>query len=96
MKQPFYICRHCGNIIARIRNKGVPIFCCGAKMYKITPSTAEASKEKHAQLRAIGCEVYSVSTDPHFVHSYVDQAYPANRKLAAETPKPSLDLVGRL
>ena len=49
MKQPFYICKHCSNIIARIRNKGVPIFCCGAKMYKITPSTAEASKEKHEQ-----------------------------------------------
>ena len=96
MKQPFYICKHCGNIIAMIRNKGVPIFCCGEKVYEITPSTAEASEEKHAQFRAIGCEVYSVSTDPHFVHSYVDQAYPANRKLGAETPKPSLDLVGRL
>ena len=47
MKQKFLICRHCGNIVAVIRDQGVPIFCCGEKVYEITPSTAEASEEKH-------------------------------------------------
>ena len=47
MKQTFYICKHCGNIIAMIRNKGVPIYCCGEKMHEITPGTTEASEEKH-------------------------------------------------
>ena len=47
MKQKFYICKHCGNIIAMIRDNGVPVFCCGEKMQEITPGTTEASEEKH-------------------------------------------------
>ena len=31
MKQEFYICKHCGNIIAMVENKGVPVKCCGAE-----------------------------------------------------------------
>ena len=35
MKQKFYICKHCGNIVAMIRDAGVPIMCCGEKMHAI-------------------------------------------------------------
>ena len=47
MKQKFYICKHCGNIIALIRDKGVPVYCCGEKMHELIPGTTEASGEKH-------------------------------------------------
>ena len=47
MKQKFYTCKHCGNIIAMIRNMGVPILCCGEKMNEMLPGTTEASVEKH-------------------------------------------------
>lgn len=47
MKQKFFICKHCGNIVALIRDKGVPIFCCGEKMPELIPGTTEASGEKH-------------------------------------------------
>ena len=47
MKQTFYSCSHCGNIVAMIRDKGVPIVCCGENMEKLLPGTAEASGEKH-------------------------------------------------
>ena len=47
MKQSFYICNHCGNLIAMIRDQGVPVYCCGEKMHQITPGTTEASGEKH-------------------------------------------------
>ena len=47
MKQQFLICKHCGNIVAIIRDKGVPIICCGEKMHEIIPGTTEASGEKH-------------------------------------------------
>ena len=47
MKQKFYICKHCGNIIAMVRDEGVPVYCCGEKMQAITPGTTEASEEKH-------------------------------------------------
>ena len=43
----FYICEHCGNIIAMVRDKGVPVMCCGQKMTEIVPGTTEASVEKH-------------------------------------------------
>ena len=32
MEQRFFICTHCGNIIAMVRDKGVPVVCCGEKM----------------------------------------------------------------
>ena len=47
MKQKFLICQHCGNIAAMIRDKGVPVFCCGEKMQEITPGATDASGEKH-------------------------------------------------
>jgi len=43
----FYICRHCGNLIEKINDAGVPIICCGEPMEALTPNTVEASTEKH-------------------------------------------------
>lgn len=43
----FYICEHCGNIIAMVRDKGVPVSCCGKKMTEIIPGTTDAAVEKH-------------------------------------------------
>ena len=47
MKQKFYICKHCGNIIAMVNDAGVPVMCCGEKMSEIVPGTTEAATEKH-------------------------------------------------
>lgn len=47
MKQKFYTCGHCGNIIAMIRDCGVSVCCCGEKMRPIDPGVTEASGEKH-------------------------------------------------
>lgn len=47
MEQKFYICEHCGNIIAMVKESGVPVVCCGQKMKKLIPGTTEASLEKH-------------------------------------------------
>lgn len=47
MEQKFYICKHCGNIIAMVRDKGVPVVCCGEKMQEIIPGTTDAAQEKH-------------------------------------------------
>ena len=32
MEQKFYICKHCGNIIAKVKDTGVPVICCGEPM----------------------------------------------------------------
>ena len=47
MEQNFYICEHCGNIIAMVRDKGVPVMCCGQKMTPLIPGTTDAAQEKH-------------------------------------------------
>ena len=43
----FFICKHCGNLMGLIENKGVPVVCCGEKMEELIPNTVEASAEKH-------------------------------------------------
>ena len=72
MKQKFFICRHCGNIIALIRDRGVPIVCCGKKMQEIVPGSFEASHEKHIP-------VYEIQD--HVVHVTVgSQEHPMTRE----------------
>ena len=47
MEQKFYICKHCGNIIAKVKDAGVPVVCCGEPMSEIVPGTTDAAVEKH-------------------------------------------------
>ncbi len=42
-----YICKHCGNIITKLEDAGVPLTCCGSKMQIIEPNTTDAAQEKH-------------------------------------------------
>ena len=46
-EQKFYLCRHCGNLIAFIHSSGAPVVCCGEKMQLLTPNSTDAAKEKH-------------------------------------------------
>lgn len=47
IKQKFYRCPICGNIIAKVFDSGVQVHCCGKPMQEIIPGTVDASKEKH-------------------------------------------------
>ena len=53
MEQKFYICKHCGNIYAAVKQTKVPVMCCGAKMEEIIPGTVEASVEKHVPVYTV-------------------------------------------
>lgn len=53
MEQRFFICKHCGNIVAMVKSSGVPIMCCGEKMSEIVPGTMDSSKEKHVPVYTI-------------------------------------------
>ena len=46
-KQKFYTCPICGNMIAKVKDSGINVVCCGKPMQEIVPGTIEASKEKH-------------------------------------------------
>ena len=41
------ICKPCGNIIAKVKDTGVPVICCGEPMSEIVPGTTDAAVEKH-------------------------------------------------
>jgi len=45
--QKFYVCKHCGNMVAFIKDSGAKIVCCGEPMTELEPGTVEASVEKH-------------------------------------------------
>lgn len=49
----FYICKHCGNIIAYVKDSGVSVVCCGEKMTRLVPNTVDASQEKHVPVITI-------------------------------------------
>lgn len=43
----FYKCMHCGNVVAKVVDAGVPVMCCGENMKELTPNTTDAATEKH-------------------------------------------------
>ncbi|MDO5576605.1 MAG: desulfoferrodoxin family protein [Fibrobacter sp.] len=59
MEQRFYVCEHCGNIIAIVKASGVPVVCCGEKMKELVPGTTDAAVEKHVPVyRVEGHKVF--------------------------------------
>lgn len=43
----FYICDHCKNVIIKVTDHHVPVFCCGEKMKELVANTTDAATEKH-------------------------------------------------
>ena len=43
----FYVCKHCGNIIAFASDKKCDVVCCGEKMTELVPGSVDAAQEKH-------------------------------------------------
>ncbi|MEG2936465.1 MAG: desulfoferrodoxin family protein [Clostridium sp.] len=59
MKQKFFICKHCGNMVGMIHNSGVPMVCCGEKMSELVANTSDGATEKHIpEVSVDGNKVY--------------------------------------
>ena len=71
----FYICEHCGNIIAMVKDTGVPVVCCGQKMTPIEAGTTDAAVEKHVPVYEVKDGIVSVTvgevahpmTEAHYI-----------------------------
>lgn len=96
----FYICKHCGNIIGMVEDKGVPVICCGEKMSELVPNTVEASAEKHLPVVThsengihveIGSAVHPAEEVHHIMFIYVDTEHGGQRKSLSPTEKPAAD-----
>lgn len=53
MEQHFYRCSKCGNIIAYVKESGIPVICCGEPMKELIPGTVDASHEKHVPVYTV-------------------------------------------
>lgn len=67
MAQKFYICKHCGNIISKVKDVGIPVICCGEKMTTLKPNTSKVAGEMHLPFVTVeDCAVHTnVGEDTH-------------------------------
>lgn len=104
MEQKFYICKHCGNIYAAVKQTKVPVMCCGAKMEEIIPGTVEASVEKHVPVYTVDGNLVKVTVgsvehpmqDVHYIEWISIQTKQGNQRKAlnpGETPTATFALV---
>lgn len=57
----FYKCKHCGQIIAFVKETGVPVICCGDPMEEIIPGTVDAALEKHVPVVEVNGNIVKVT-----------------------------------
>lgn len=98
MEQKFYVCEHCGNMVAFVKNAGVPVMCCGQKMKEVVPGSVDAAQEKHVPVikqegNTITVEVGSVEhpmAEEHYIEWISIQTKEGNqRKILAPGQKPA-------
>ena len=95
----FFICEHCGNIIGKIHDAGVPVVCCGQKMTELVPGTVEASHEKHIPVATvegslvkvkIGSVEHPMIEEHHIVWVYLQTEVGGQRKNLAVPGAPEV------
>ncbi len=76
MNQKFYICAHCGQIVAIVKETGVPLICCGDVMQEIVPSSTDAAVEKHVPVYSVENGIVNVKvgsvTHPMTPEHYIE------------------------
>jgi superoxide reductase len=96
----FYVCKHCGNIITKVKNSGVDVVCCDEKMTEMIPNTVEASFEKHIPYISINGNIVNVKvgeiehpmTEEHHIEwVYIKTKKGAQRKFLNFTDKPEVE-----
>lgn len=100
--QKFFICRHCGNLIGLIFNKGVPLVCCGEQMEVLVPNTSDGAGEKHVPVITVSGNKVSVDigsvehpmTDEHHIEwVYLETKSGGQRKSYFPGNKPHVEFV---
>ncbi len=90
MEQKFYICEHCGKMVALVKESGVPVMCCGQKMTEIIPGTTDAAVEKHVPVYTVENNIVHVKvgevehpmTPEHFIEWVSIQTKQGNQRKA--------------
>ena len=74
MAVKFYRCPHCGNIIIKVHDAGVPVKCCGQNMEELIPGTSDGAAEKHVPAVEVDGKVVRVQIGS-VEHPMVDVHY---------------------
>lgn len=99
MKQKFYVCPRCGQIIAIVKETGIPVICCGMQMQEIIPGTTDASQEKHVPtfkqegnkvVVNVGSVEHPMSAEHHIEWISLQTKQGNQRKLLAVDSKPEI------
>jgi len=67
IKPEFLVCKHCGNFVSLMEDKGVSLICCGEEMTKLEPNTVDAAVEKHVPVISVkdGILNVKIGSEPH-------------------------------
>ncbi len=74
MRMKFFICETCGNIVAMVKESGVPMMCCGNKMTEIKAGTTDAAVEKHVPVVKVEGNKVTVTVG-EVDHPMIDEHY---------------------
>ena len=96
MEMKFYVCKHCGNIVAMVKSSGAPISCCGEKMSELVPGTTDAAVEKHVPVFEIVDNKVIVTVgsvehpmlDEHYIEWIAVQTTSGNQRKALKPGEP--------
>ena len=76
MEQKFYICKHCGNIIEKVEDKGVPVVCCGEVMQELQAGIEDGAVEKHVPVYTVDGDLVQVEVGevehPMFAEHWIE------------------------
>ncbi len=104
MEQKFYICKHCGNIVAMVKDAGVPVVCCGERMTQLIPGTSDGAAEKHVPVYEVRGNIVNVTVgavehpmlENHYIEwIFIQTNYGNQRKVLkpGDAPKASFALL---
>ncbi|MCF0146237.1 MAG: desulfoferrodoxin [Eubacterium sp.] len=90
MEQRFFICEHCGNMMAVVKSSGVPVMCCGQKMTELIPGTSDGAVEKHVPVFEVNGNIVTVTVgevehpmlDAHYIEWISIQTKQGNQRKA--------------
>ncbi|MBQ3322766.1 MAG: desulfoferrodoxin [Firmicutes bacterium] len=94
----FYKCAHCGQMIAIVKETGVPVICCGEPMQEMVAGTTDAAVEKHVPQFEVKDGVVEVTVgevehpmlEEHYIEWIAVQTKQGNQRKAlkpGEAPK---------
>lgn len=94
----FYICKHCGNIVEKVHDSGVPVVCCGEQMSLLVGNTSDGVQEKHVPVVvvegnkvevSVGSVAHPMTEEHHIAWIYLETSHGGlHRKCLAAGQEP--------